>query len=54
MGHDVGVGVHRLVYAGVAEDLLEDLHRLVGLYPEIEGISKTPALRINSRLHKNR
>jgi hypothetical protein len=32
--HDVGVGVHRLVYVSVAEDLLEDLHRLVGLHPE--------------------
>ena len=32
--HDVGVGVHSLVYSGVAEDLLEDLHRLVGLHPQ--------------------
>jgi hypothetical protein len=32
--HDVRVGVHRLVYSGVAEDLLEDLNRLVGLHPQ--------------------
>ena len=34
MWHDVCVGVHGLVYAGVAEDLLEDLHWLVGFHPQ--------------------
>ena len=41
MRHDVRVGVHRLIYPGVAEDLLENFHRLVGLHPQRgEGVSE--------------